>query len=82
MCAAIAYSILVRVIIHAQGAHSKLRDAVGNDFKGTISLMVYVVAIALALLWRHEVSWVLYAVVALIWLVPDKRIERVLYTQD
>jgi TMEM175 potassium channel family protein len=78
VCAAIAYSILVRVIIHAQGAHSKLRDAVGNDFKGTISLMVYIVAIASALLWRHEVSWLLYAVVALTWLVPDKRIERVL----
>jgi uncharacterized membrane protein len=78
LCAAIAYYILVRVIIHAQGSHSKLKQAVGSDVKGTISPILYVAAIASALLWRHELSWGIYAFVALIWLVPDKRIERVL----
>jgi uncharacterized membrane protein len=78
LCAAVAYFILVRVIIHAQGSHSMLRRAVGNDFKGTISPMLYVAGIGSALFWRHEVSWGFYAFVALIWLVPDKRIERVL----
>jgi len=78
VCAAIAYYILVRVIIHAQGSHSRLRQAVGRDFKGTISPILYVVAILSALFWRQELSWVIYASVALMWLVPDKRIERVL----
>ncbi len=77
LCAAMAYTILVRVIIHAQGAHSKLKAAVGGDFKGYISLLVYIAGIV-STLWRHEIAWALYAIVALIWLVPDKRIERVL----
>jgi uncharacterized membrane protein len=78
LCAAIAYLILVRVIIHAQGEHSKLKQAVGNDMKGTISPMLYVAGILSALFWRHEVSWAFYALVALLWLVPDRRIERVI----
>jgi uncharacterized membrane protein len=78
ICAGIAYYILVRVIIHAQGSHSKLRQAIGRDFKGTISVALYAVAILSALFWRRELSWALYVFVALIWLVPDKRIERVL----
>jgi uncharacterized membrane protein len=78
VCAAIAYQILVRVVIHAQGAHSKLKQAIGNDFKGTISPILYIAGIASAIFWRHEVAWAFYALVALIWLVPDKRIERVL----
>jgi len=77
LCAAIGYYILVRVIIHAQGAHSKLHAAVGRDFKGTISPVLYVAAIV-STLWKHEIAWALYAFVALIWLVPDRRIERVL----
>jgi uncharacterized membrane protein len=78
VCAAIAYDILVRVIIHAQGAHSKLREAVGRDFKGTASTALYAAAIVSALFWRRELSWAIYVFVALIWFVPDKRIERVL----
>ncbi len=78
VCAAIAYGILVRVIIHAQGQHSRLREAIGRDAKGLISPILYVAAIASALFWRHELSWILYVTVALVWLVPDKRIERVL----
>ena len=77
LCAAMAYYVLVRVIIQAQGAHSKLKTAVGGDFKGTISPLLYVAGIV-STLWRHEIAWAIYAFVALMWLVPDKRIERVL----
>jgi uncharacterized membrane protein len=77
LCAAMAYQILVQVIIRAQGSHSKLRQALGGDAKGNISLCLYIAAVASALWWRHEIAWVLYATVALIWLVPDRRIERV-----
>jgi uncharacterized membrane protein len=78
LCAAIAYYVLVRVIIHAQGVHSKLKEAVGSDVKGMISPILYVAGIVLALFWRHEIAWGFYAFVALMWLVPDRRIERVL----
>ena len=78
LCAAIAYLILVRVIIHAQGAHSRLKAAVGNDAKGMVSPMLYVAGILSSLFWRYEIAWVFYAVVAMLWLVPDKRIERVI----
>ena len=77
LCAGIAYSILVRVIIRAQGPHSKLKEAVGGDVKGTISLVFYIAGI-LSTLWHHEIGWAIYAFVAMTWLVPDKRIERVL----
>src|SRR5207245_2172161 len=77
VCAGIAYYILVRVIIRAQGAQSKLRQAIGSDFKGTISPILYIAGIVSALFWRHEIAWAFYAFVALIWLVPDRRIERV-----
>jgi uncharacterized membrane protein len=77
ICAAIAYTILMRVIIHAQGPHSKLKAAVGGDTKGMISLAFYATAI-LSTLVRHQIAWAFYALVALIWLVPDRRIERVL----
>jgi len=77
LCAAVAYTILVRVIIHAQGPHSKLKAAVGGDAKGYVSLAIYLASIAVTLV-RHEIAWVGVVLVALIWLVPDKRIERVL----
>ena len=76
LCAAIAYTILTRVIIQVQGAHSKLKAAIGSDVKGYVSLACYVAAI-LSTLVRHEIAWGFYVLVALIWLVPDRRIERV-----
>ena len=75
VCAAFAYTILQRVIIMSQGAHSKLAAAVGRDRKGKISLALYLSAIPLAFV-HHVISDVIYAVVALIWLVPDSRIEQ------
>jgi uncharacterized membrane protein len=75
LCSAIAFTILVRVIIHAQGSESKLKAAVGRDLKGNISMAIYVAAI-LSTFVQHRIAWALYVVVALIWLVPDPRIER------
>ena len=75
--AAIAYLVLQRVIIANQGANSVLARAVGQDFKGKISLSVYAAAIPLAF-WNERLSQACYVLVALIWLVPDRRIVRTL----
>jgi uncharacterized membrane protein len=73
--AAIAYTILQRAIIASQGLGSPLAAAVGNDRKGKLSIGLYLSAIPLAFV-RPAISDVLYATVALIWLVPDRRIEE------
>jgi len=75
LMAAIAYWILQRAIIAQQGRYSVLAVAVGRDLKGRISPVIYAVAIAAAL-FRPWIAGALYVLVALIWLVPDKRIER------
>jgi len=72
--AAFAYTILQSRIIAFQGQDSKLAAAVGRDAKGRISLVLYAIAIPLAFR-LPAVSTALYAIVALIWLVPDRRIE-------
>jgi TMEM175 potassium channel family protein len=77
LCAAIAYYILVRTIIAQQGPQSRLAAAVGRDVKGIISPVIYLVAILSSLVYPG-LAQALYALVALIWLVPDRRIERVL----
>jgi len=74
---AIAYGILVRTLIAAQPPHSPLERAVGRDRKGNLSVVGYVVAIALS----PVVPWLslaTYFAVAAVWLIPDRRIERVL----
>jgi uncharacterized membrane protein len=77
LMAATAYWILQRAIITEQGDASILAAAVGNDFKAKLSQLCYVIAIPSAFF--HEwISGGLYIFVALIWLVPDRRIERVL----
>ena len=63
------------VIIRSQGSNSRLRDAVGNDFKGKISVVLYLVAIPLAFV-NQIISDAIYASVALMWLIPDRRIEE------
>ncbi len=78
LMAAMAYWLLQQAIMRAQGPQSLLRQAVGGDWKGNVSPLVYVVGIAVA----TTAPWaagVLYALVAVIWLVPDRRIERVLH---
>ena len=74
LMAAIAYYILQLVIIRAQGAGSPLAAAVGKDIKGKISPGAYAIAIPAAFL-SPWISIALYAAVALMWLVPDRRIE-------
>jgi uncharacterized membrane protein len=75
LLAAIAYTILVQAIIKHQGAHSKLRAAIGDDKKGKLSAALYVAAIPLAFVHR-SISWAIFVAVALIWLAPDRRIEK------
>jgi uncharacterized membrane protein len=75
VCAGIAYYILVRSIIAQQGPHSRLAAAVGRDVKGIVSPIIYLVAICSTLV-HPGIAQALYVVVALMWLVPDRRIER------
>ena len=76
LMAAAAYYVLVRVIIRSQGKDSLLARAIGNDRKGKASLVLYLLAIPLALV-VPLVSLGIYWLVAAIWLVPDRRIEKV-----
>jgi uncharacterized membrane protein len=75
--ASIAYLILTQALIALHGRTSKLATAVGRDFKGLISTSIYAVAIPLSLT-RGWLGFALYVVVAIIWLAPDRRIERAL----
>ena len=77
LMAAIAYYVLERTIIRAQGPESILLKAVGRDWKGKLSPLLYVAAIVATLL-SPAISQVLFVAVALIWLIPDRRIENVL----
>jgi len=80
LMAAIAYTILQNCIVAIEGGESVLGRAVGADRKGRISIVCYVTAIA-ASFWAPIVSDLLFVTVALIWLVPDPRIERVMAGQ-
>jgi uncharacterized membrane protein len=75
LCSGIAYFILTRALLAVHDKDSLLAKGLGNDFKGKISLLVYMVAIVSAFL-NARISLTLYAVVALLWLVPDRRFER------
>jgi uncharacterized membrane protein len=72
---AIAYYLLQTVIIKSQGPESRLAKAVGNDVKGKISPLLYLAAIGLAFV-NPAIANGIYILVALMWLVPDRRIER------
>jgi uncharacterized membrane protein len=74
---AIAYTILTRTLISLHGTHSTLAQALGSDVKGKLSLVCYVAAVPLSFL-SVWLACALFVTVALIWLVPDLRIERVL----
>ena len=77
LLAGLAYFILEKTLIAAQGPDSKLKDAVGNDVKGLISMACYGLAIPLAFV-HAWISIALYVLVAAAWFVPDRRIERTL----
>ncbi len=75
--AAVAYWILQQVIIAAQGRDSLLKKAIGSDWKGRLSPMLYATAIPAAF-WWPALSLAIYVLVALMWLIPDRRIESAL----
>jgi len=77
LCAALAYYILQTLIVrHEGGCDSKLGRAMGNDWKGKLSPMIYAVGVAVSFV-RPAIANLLYATVAVLWLVPDRRIERI-----
>ena len=81
LMAAIAYWILQRAIIAAEGKDALLAKAIGKDRKGNLSLLIYAAAIPIAFA-SPRVSQLCYVVVALVWIVPDRRIERALEARD
>jgi uncharacterized membrane protein len=75
LLAGVAYYILAHTLISLHGRDSVLAAAIGRDFKGIVSVLIYLIAIPLA----FAASWLssgLYVLVAVIWLVPDRRIEK------
>jgi len=77
LCAAIAYFVLTRVLVSAHDKDSKLAKALGRDVKGRVSILLYAAAIPAA--FAHPlISCSLYVLVAIMWLIPDRRFERVL----
>jgi uncharacterized membrane protein len=81
LASAIAYYVLQQLIIRSQGPVSVLRTAVGRDKKGRLSPFLYLIGIIAAFV-HPALSGALYALVALIWLIPDPRIERMLAAQQ
>jgi len=77
LMAAIAYYVLQQTIIRAEGPASILKKAVGRDWKGKVSPVLYVVAIVATLV-SPWIAQAILVTVALMWLIPDRRIENVL----
>jgi uncharacterized membrane protein len=80
LCAAGAWSIMQGCIIRHEGRDSKLREALGRDWKAKGSLAAYALAVPLAFVWPW-ISIALYVLVALIWIAPDRRIESRVYRE-
>ena len=80
LACALSYYVLQRTIIRSQGPHSVLAAAVGQDKKGKLSPLLYLLAVGAAFV-HPGISGAVYALVALIWLIPDRRLERVLMAQ-
>jgi uncharacterized membrane protein len=77
LLAGVAYFVLSRALIRRHGEESALAKALGRDFKGKISVAAYAVAIALAF-FSPSMACGIYVLVAVLWLIPDRRIENVL----
>jgi uncharacterized membrane protein len=75
LMASIAYYLLARAIVRCEGPQSRVAEALGRDVKGKISTALYLVAVALAFVYPR-LAEVLYATVAVMWIVPDRRIEK------
>ncbi|WP_107995568.1 TMEM175 family protein [Trichococcus paludicola] len=81
LMASIAYHVLQKLIINTEGGNSILKQAIGKDRKGKISMLAHIAAAGLAMI-QPWVAQALYAIVALLWLIPDRRIERMLYNTE
>ena len=81
LMAAISYTLTQRALIVGEGAHSKLAAAVGRDRKGKISVLLYAAGVAAAF-FLPLLAVLFYVIVAAIWLIPDRRIERSLADSD
>jgi uncharacterized membrane protein len=81
LMAAIAYWVLQQTIIAAEGPASILKSAVGGDWKGRLSPIVYLLAIA-STFWVQWLAQALYVLIALVWLIPDPRIEHALQGRE
>lgn len=81
LMAALAYWLLQRAIISNEGADSVLKRALGRNLKGRASPLLYGIAIA-ASFWSHWFAQAIYVLVALLWLVPDRRIERIIQQRE
>lgn len=79
LLAAIAYYILTRTLIACQGRDSTLAIAIGRDIKGKVSVAIYAIAIPLSFV-NTWIALVLYTMVAVMWLIPDRRIEKALHS--
>lgn len=80
LCCALAWYLLQAVIVRAQGATSPLRQAIGRDWKGKSSPLFYAIGIALSFS-EPAVAALIYAAVALLWLVPDGRVRRLIHAR-
>jgi uncharacterized membrane protein len=81
LLAGCAYFILTRALVARHGADAPLTQALGNDFKGKISVLGYASAIPLAFV-RPWIAGAIYVAIAVVWLVPDRRFERILSERD
>jgi len=81
LMAAIAYWVLQETIIACEGPASVLKSAVGGDWKGRLSPFVYVLGIA-STFWVQWLAQALYVLMALVWLIPDRRIEHALQRRE
>lgn len=81
LCAACAYFLLARALVAHHGKDSEIASALGSDFKGKVSILLYATAISVAF-WMPWMACAIYVLVAIVWLIPDRRIERVLTEEN
>lgn len=82
LAAALSYTVLVRALLACHGRDSLLARAIGSDFKGNVSITCYVAGVVASLTISRWLGLALYTIVALIWLIPDLRIERALERKE
>ncbi|MEQ1849291.1 MAG: TMEM175 family protein [Candidatus Peribacteraceae bacterium] len=75
LCSGVAYFLLVRAIVAHSDSNHDVREAIGSDYKGKLSIFLYVLGVIVSF-WDERVAIGIYALVALMWLLPDQRIEK------